>query len=120
MADWKDILSNNDVPPENEELINYLQNHLTEEEKNAFEQKTLDSLFVNDAVEGLEHVARKENLQQYVQQLNKNLHQQLAAKKGKKQRRFFNEQPWVITTIIILLAICIIGYVMIRLHIISS
>ena len=95
MADWKDILSNNDVPPENDELINYLQNNLSDEEKNAFEQKTLESQFTADAVEGLEGVAEKDHLKQYVQQLNKNLQQQLAAKKTRKQKRLLKEQPWI-------------------------
>ena len=40
-----------------------------------------DNDMVNDAMEGLQHVKNKKNLQVYVEQLNKNLQNQLRAKK---------------------------------------
>lgn len=116
MADWKDILTDNNGQPGDDELINYLEDNLSEEEKNALEQKIVDSSFTNDALEGLQGFDNKDKLNQYVHQLNKNLQQQLAAKKQRKQERRLKENPWLIIAIIILLAICILGYSLIHLH----
>ena len=116
MADWKDILSENDEDLKSDELINYVEDNLSEEEKHAFEKKVIDSSFVNDAIDGLQKFNRKEDLNEYVQQLNKDLSKQLAAKKQRKQKRKLKENPWIIVTIVILLAICILGYYLVHLH----
>ena len=116
MADLKDILSEENDQPKDDELINYIADNLSEEEKYELEKKIVDSSFVNDAVEGLQKFDQKESLNQYVQQLNKNLHQQLAIKKQRKEKRRLKENPWLVITIIILLAICLISYYIINLH----
>lgn len=116
MADWKDILSESDDSPKDDELINYIEDNLSEDEKYALEKKIVDSSFMSDAVEGLQKFNDKENLNQYVQQLNNNLHQQLAIKKQRRQRRKLKDNPWIIITVIILLFICIFGYYLIHLH----
>lgn len=116
MADWKDILSDSDEELKNDELINYVEDNLSEEEKHELEKKIVDSSFTNDAVEGLQTFSNKADLNQYVQQLNKDLHKQLAAKKQRKQKRMLKENPWAIITIVILLAICILGYYLVHLH----
>jgi hypothetical protein len=116
MADWKDILHDNGEPLNEEELIDYLNNNLSEEERYALEKKLVDSTFENDAVEGLEKIRRPKNLDEYVQQLNKNLHQQLDTRKKRRLRRKLKDNPWVITTILILLAICIVGYVVVHFY----
>jgi hypothetical protein len=76
----------------------------------------MNSVFVNDALEGLQRFNDKEKLDQYVNDLNKNLHQQLAARKQRKQKRKFKDDPWLLLTIIIILALCILGYIVIHLH----
>lgn len=116
MADWKDILSDDDEHPNEEELINYVGDHLSEEEKYALEKKIIDSSFTSDAVEGLQTFDKKSNLYDYVQQLNKNLNHQLSSKKERKEKRRLKDNPWVTITIIVLLAICILGYYLIHLH----
>ncbi len=119
MADWNDILSGKDDRPDNEELMDYINNNLSEEDKHALEQKALDSDFINDALEGLDTIKRKEYLEQYVLQLNKNLQQQLANKRQRKHKRRLKDNPWIVIAILILLAICILGYVLIHMHIIG-
>ena len=120
MPDWKDILSDNEEQPAGDELMNYLKDELSEDEKHEFEKKTIDSVFVNDAVEGLNTLEDKQRLNQYVQQLNKKLQQQLTTKKQRKQKRATTKNPWIYITAVILLAICVLGYFLIHLHILNQ
>ena len=116
MADWKDILSNNEEPLNEEDLKSYLQGDLTEQQKNSVEQKTSNSPFDNDALEGLQQFKNKQKLDDYVNQLNKNLHQQLSARKQRNERRRLKDNPWFILSIIIILSICIIAFYVVRMH----
>ena len=116
MADWKDILSENEEQPAGDELMQYVNDELSDEEQHAFEKKTVDSAFVNDAIEGLSALQNTQSLNQYVHQLNKNLQQQLALKKQRKQKRALAKHPWIIITAIVLLAICVLGYFIVHLH----
>ena len=116
MADWKYILSNKEEAINEEELLKYLEGNLTEEEKHATEQKMAASSFANDAVEGLQQFDHKKDLKKYVDQLNKNLHQQLNARKLKKQKRRLKDYAWIYIALLIILAFCILGYVVIKMH----
>ncbi len=116
MADWNDILNNSEEPLKDDELINYVEDNLSEEEKHDFEKKLVDSSFMNDAVEGLHHFNTKQQLNQYVLQINKNLQSQLDAKKQRRKKRRLKDNPWTVISILILLAICIIGYFVIHFH----
>ncbi len=117
MAEWKDILSNDEERVKDDELINYVEDNLSAADRYEVEKKIMDSAFLNDAVEGLENIKKKENLDEYVKQLNKNLQQQLDFKKQRRLKRRLKDNPWIIVTILILLAICIIGYFVIRYNI---
>jgi hypothetical protein len=116
MDDLKDILSNGEEQVNEDELMKYLEGNLSEEERYEFEKKTNDSAFTNDALEGLQQFKSKQKLDEYVSQLNKNLHQQLATRKNRNRRRKLKDNPWFLLTIIIILALCIIAYVVIRMH----
>ena len=116
MADWKDILSGNKEELNEEELVKYLDGNLTEEEKNALELKIASSSFSNDAVEGLSEFKAKKDLELYVKQLNKDLHQHLNARKLIKEKRKLKDYPWILIAVIIVLAICIAGYAVIHIH----
>lgn len=116
MADLNDILFDNNEQPKDDDLINYIKDNLSEEEKYELEKKTIDSGFVNDALEGLQKFNEKKDLDHYVQQLNKNLEKQLTEKKQRRQKRVLKENPWTIITLILLLTICIIGYYLIHLY----
>ncbi|MCY7420498.1 MAG: hypothetical protein LH478_02010 [Chitinophagaceae bacterium] len=120
MADWKDILWDKEEQAAGDELMHYLKDELSDDEKHEFEKKTVDSVFVNDAVEGLNALADKQQLNQYVQQLNKNLQQQLALKKQRKQKRVLAKHPWILIAAIVLLAICVMGYFIIHLHLLNQ
>ncbi len=116
MADFKDILPDNEDHLNEDELMKYLEGNLSEADKHAFEEKMQASGFVNDAVDGLQAVKNKQHLYDYVHNLNKTLEKQLAAKKQRKEKRTIKHISAVILTALIILLICIIGYVAIHLY----
>ncbi|HEY4874590.1 MAG TPA: hypothetical protein VIH86_03400 [Puia sp.] len=112
--DLLDILSNSNDKINNQKLIDYLNDNLSDNEKHEVEKWMSDNDMVNDAVEGLQHVKNKKNLQVYVEQLNKNLQNQLEQKKQQQKQRKLKEYPWIYFAIVLILLLCIIGYIIIR------
>jgi hypothetical protein len=96
-----------------EQILNYLKGNLTEKENHDLEKNMMDSDFVNDAVEGLQSVSNNNKLDEYVEQLNKKLHQQLNAKKQRKQKRKIKGMEWILLAAVIVLAVCLIAYLII-------
>ena len=114
MADLKDILHDKDGHANEDELIKYLEGKLSEEEKYAFEKKTADSEFVNDALEGLTQFKSKQQLNDYVEQLNKKLHDQLDQRKKRKEKRTMKDQPWIMIAVLIILTLTIAAFVVVK------
>jgi anti-sigma factor RsiW len=112
--DLLDILSNNNDKINDQKLIDYLNGDLSDKEKHEVEKWMSDNDMVNDAVEGLQHVKNKKNLQAYVEQLNKNLQNQLEQKKQQQKKRKLKEYPWIYFAIVLILLLCIVAYVIIR------
>ncbi len=113
MSDLKNIL-NQDDDFNSEELIRYLEGKASEEERFAVEKQMADSAFVNDAVEGLQQFTTTGQLQQYADQLNRQLRKQTTASQRKKNRRGLKEQNWTLIAIVAILVICVLGYFVIR------
>jgi len=116
MADLRDILHDNEEHLNEDELMSYLQGSLSEDDKHAFEKKIETSAFVNDAIDGLKTIRNKQEINDYVHQLNKNLEKQLALKKQHKEKRSIKYMPWVILTVLVILVICVIAYVVIHFY----
>ncbi|RFM27703.1 hypothetical protein [Deminuibacter soli] len=115
MSNLQDILTNNPGDElSDEELLLYLEGKLSPEAQHALEAKLVDSAFMNDAVEGLEAFSSKQHLNDYVLQLNKQLHQQLHTRKQQKEKRKIKDLPWLMIYVVIVLLLCILGYVVIR------
>ena len=55
----KDILSGLNKEVEQEKLLQYINDHLKEDEQHEFEKQMNDDEFMNDAVEGLQQVGDK-------------------------------------------------------------
>jgi hypothetical protein len=112
--DLINILSNSNKDIGNQHLMDYLAGKLSAEEKHEIEQIMIDNDFLNDAVEGLEKVKNKKNIETLVQHLNKDLQKKLAQKKIRKEKRKLREYPWVYFTIILILIVAVVAYFMIR------
>jgi hypothetical protein len=110
MADWKNILSDNNEQLTDEDLLKYLDSNTSEEEKYVIEKKLANASFESDAVDGLQQIKSRQRLKSHVKQLNRQLQHQLYSKKHKKQKRNIKEFEWLLFAILVLLLICIIAF----------
>lgn len=108
------ILANSNKDIDNNKLMEYLSGKLSAEEKHELEKQMADSEFVNDAVEGLEEVEHKKELNIVVDQLNTDLQKHLNKRKRRKEKRALKDQPWVYLAIVLLLALFVISFIVIK------
>ena len=114
------ILANSNKDIDNNKLMEYLSGKLSAEEKHEIEKQMADSDFVNDAVEGLEEVTQKKELNIVVDQLNTELQKQLSKRKRRKEKRALKDQPWVYLAIVLLLALFVISFIVIKKYLDSA
>ncbi len=110
--DLLNILSNSSKEIDNQQLMDYLAGKLSEDEKHRVEMQLADNDFMNDALEGLENVKDKKDINFFVEQLNRDLHKKLQQKKNRKQKRKLLQQRWVYAAVIIILALIIATWLM--------
>ena len=111
-----DILSNSNKDIDNQKLMDYLSNKLSQEEKHEFEKKIVDSEMLNDVVEGLGKFKNKKDVSALVEQLNTNLKKQLEKKKAKKSKREIKNLNWLYFSIVLIIVIILIGFLIIKKH----
>ena len=114
MDDLLNILTNSNKDIDNQKLMDYLSGKLSTEEKHEVEKWMVDNQFLNEAVEGLQDVNRKKDLEAYVTQLNRQLNQYLQQKKNRRESRKIGDIPWTYLAIILILFLIIIAYLVIR------
>ncbi|MEO5646712.1 MAG: hypothetical protein ABIQ56_00035 [Chitinophagaceae bacterium] len=115
--DLKDILSNSNKDIDNQKLMDYISGKLSKEDGHDIEKEMVDSEFMSDAVEGLEHFQSKKDLNHLVEQLNRDLHKNLDKKKLRKEKRKLKDQPWLLFAIILLLVVIVISFIAIKKYI---
>ena len=109
-----DILSLSDENIDPQRLLNYINNKLSADEKHELEKEMVDSPFLNDALEGLQHFDNKKELTAFVNELNANLHKQLDARKRRKLKQRIKDQPWVWLAIVLILFLTVICFLVVR------
>jgi len=112
--DLLNILSNSNKDIDNQQLMDYLAGDLFGEQLHDVERSMADNAFLNDAVEGLQDIGNKKNLQAYVEELNAALHKSVAKKKQRRLKRRLKENPWAYLAILLVITLCILAYVLIR------
>jgi len=112
--DWLNILANSNKDIDNQQLMDYLSGKLSGEALHDLERSMADSEFLNDAVEGLQQMSNKKDMQAYVDQLNASMQQALEKKKQRRLKRRLKEDPWGLLAVILVIALCILGYIVIR------
>jgi len=112
--DLKNILSHLNPDTEQDKLLLYLNRNMSDAEQHEFEKAMNDDAFMNDAVEGLEQVDNKKNIQDIVQQLNTDLKKQINKKKKRKEKRRIKDQPWILYSIILILLLLLVSYLVIK------
>ena len=113
-SDLLNILSNSNKDIDNQKLMDYISGRLSGKDKHEVEQWMIDNNFENEALEGLQAVKDKKDLDAYVNQLNKELNQYLRQKKQRRDRRKIKEIPWAYLAIILVLVLIIIAYLVIQ------
>jgi type VI protein secretion system component VasF len=90
--------------------LDFLEGRLPEDERREMEEAIDHSDLLKDALEGLQPLQGKEDLQEITRQLNQHLHKQLAARKRPRRDRTPMPFFWVIVALVVVLAIIFLGY----------
>jgi ATP-dependent Zn protease len=106
----KDILSNLKTDIDQETLLLYLQDKLSEEKKHEIEKKLLDSDFDGDALDGLQQFDDKKQISHVVEMLNRDLQKKMDKKKQRRQKLVLKDQPWLYITVFILILLIVLCY----------
>lgn len=99
-----DILKKHDELGD-EELLNYLMGHLTPEERRAVEERLAASEMHSDAEEGLSSVQNKEQIKSIVNNLNRQLADELRKKRKQKRKPLPNLSLYIAATFLLLVLI---------------
>ncbi len=110
----KDILSNLSTDIDQETLLLYLQDKLSEEQKNEVEKKLLVNEFANDALEGLQEFKDKQQIAYMVDMLNRDLKKRTEKKKQRREKMRMPDHSWLYISIVIVILLAIISYILVR------
>lgn len=113
MEELGNILQNEDNLND-DQLKKYLSGEGTPEEHHTVERGMADSEFINDAVEGLQTFSSEKKLDDFVNQINKNLSTQLQDRKLKKEKRKIRDMSWSIIAVIIILLLTVLCFMIIK------
>jgi len=108
------ILSNNNKDIDQQRLMDYLQGKLSPEESHEVEKMMAENDLVGDAMEGLQDIPNKRDIQTYVEQLNRGLQKSLTKKRQRRKKRRLKEGPWGYVAIIVIVMLCIAAYYVVR------
>ncbi|HVZ26347.1 MAG TPA: hypothetical protein VG842_09845 [Sediminibacterium sp.] len=105
--------------PDEASLMRYLQGTASAAERQAIEHSMLDSSFLNEAIEGLQHLDDTAKMKGLTEQLNQQLHK-LTTKRGKRKiRRRLQDQSMLIIAILGILFLAVCGFLLIHFSIIK-
>jgi len=110
----KDILSHLSTDIDQDTLLLYLQDKLSDEKKHEVEKKLLNNEFASDAMEGLQEFKDKQKIAFLVDMLNRDLKKRTQKKRQRRQKMKINDQPWLYISIIIIILLIIISFIVIR------
>ena len=116
----KDILSNSlqgavgNKDINNQQLMDYLANHLPQAQQHEVEKAMNDDAFMNDAVEGLQQMGSRQNIETYTEQLNSFLEKQTDKNKSRKLKRRWKDSPYTYLTVIIILILLLVCYIVLK------
>jgi anti-sigma factor RsiW len=112
--DLLNILSNGNKDIDHQRLMDYLQGKLSPEESHEVEKMMAENDLLNDAMEGLQDVRNKRDIQTYVEQLNRGLQKSLTKKRQRREKRRLKEGPWGYVAVIVIIMLCIAAYYVVR------
>jgi predicted secreted protein len=110
----KDILSHLSTDVDQETLLLYLQNKLSEEQKHEVEKQLMDNEFAGDAMEGLQEIKDKQQIAYMVDMLNRDLKKKVQKKKDRREKMKIKDQPWLYISIFIIIILIVISFIIVR------
>jgi hypothetical protein len=110
----KDILSHLSTDIDQETLLLYLQDKLSEEKKHEVEKQLLENEFADDAIEGLQEMKDKQQIAYMVEMLNRDLKKKTEKKKQRREKMKLPSQPWLYISLIIIMLLIIISYIVLH------
>ena len=113
-GNYKDILSHLSTDVDQETLLLYLQDKLSEEKKHEVEKKLLENEFAGDAMEGLREFKDKQQVASIVEMLNRDLKKKTEKKKQRREKMKIKDQPWLYISILILILLIVLSYIIIH------
>jgi ABC-type antimicrobial peptide transport system permease subunit len=96
-------------PIDEQLLLAYLNNELTEQQKHEVEKQMMDDNFDEDALDGLLQLNTKNNLSETIHSLNRTLQTHITKKKKLRRVTSFTSIPHLYPIIIILLIVLLVG-----------
>lgn len=111
---WKDILSHLATDIDQETLLLYLQDKLSEEKKHEVEKKLAENEFASDAMDGLREFRDKQQVSYMVEMLNRDLKKKVEKKRQRRQKMNLPDQSWLYVAILILILLIVISYMVIH------
>ena len=106
----KDILSGLSTEIDQETLLLYLQDKLSPEKKHEVEKKLLENEFAGDALEGLQSIKDKQQINYMVEALNRDLKKKLEKKKQRRDKLKLPNQQWIYIVVLIFILLMILAY----------
>ena len=110
----KDILGNSNKDIDNQRLMDYLTNKLSKTESHEVEKHMANDDFLDDAVEGLQKMGNKKNMQELVEQLNNDLKKHTAKNLDRKEKRRLKDDPYTYIAAIIVLLLLVISFIVVK------
>ena len=112
--DLLNILTNSNKDIDNQQLMDYLSGKLSGEDLHEIEKTMSGDEFLNDAVEGLQKMRDKKDMQAYVDDLNASMQKSLQKKKNRRLRRRLKDDPWTYLAIVLVIVLCVLAFYVIR------
>lgn len=112
--DLANILSTLSPDVDQDTLLQYLNKELSNEQNHAIEAALAEDPFLEDALEGLSEFSDKAMLANLATDLNLALKQKLKEKNLAKEKKKIPNHDWLYYAIILILLLCVVGYVVIR------
>lgn len=114
MDNLKNILSGLSTEVDQETLLQYLQGKLSDEQRQAVEEKLMDNSFEDDALEGLHEFKDKQQIAYMVEALNRDLKRKVEKKKQRREKLKLKDQSTLYVVILIFILLIVISYWIIR------
>jgi len=111
--DLLNILSNSNKDIDNQMLMDYLAGKLSGEQKHEVERMMADNQFMDDAMEGLEQVKDKKNIEFVVEQLNRDLRKKIDKKLRNRRKRKLKEYPWIYFAAFLILLLLVVAWIVV-------